>query len=337
MQDVAQLAGVSAQTVSRVLRNHPYVKEPTRAAVMNAVHILGYTMNTSARALSSGRTRTIGVVTVASGSYAAAVTVSELDQAAKNHGYRTVNAHIDQPHGLAIAQALNDLEQQGVEGIVIAAPLPTDAPDFSEIAQRTPMVTIGGSPVTQARSLDVDQSEVARIATKHLLDLGHPTVWHVAGPQNWVDARNRIHGWKQELTAHNKAIPPICNGDWTPESGYQAGLKLGANPQVTAIFVANDEMAFGLIRGLNDRGKRVPEDVSVVSVDNIELAPYASPPLTTVAQPFHALSQAAVERLVSTLESGGNPVEELPEAIQPKLVVRHSATRFVGNEAHPNN
>lgn len=324
MQDVAEHAGVSAQTVSRVLNGHPYVAEAKRSLVMDAVRTLGYTMNTTARALSSGRTRTIGVVAISSGSYAGAITRASIENAAHLRGYSVVSASILDPSSQVINTALQQLERQGAEGIILAVPLPNDVTYINEYARKRPTVTIGGSPVSTAHSLDVDQAEVARIATEHLLDLGHKTVWHVSGPNDWIDALDRISGWKEALRTAGRAIPQIVHGDWTPESGYAAGLMLGKNTNVTAVFVANDEMAFGLIKGLKERGRNVPNDVSVVSVDDIELAPYCSPALTTVAQPFNELSESAVHHLTAFLETGVWDQQRRHD-LSPALRVRDSS------------
>lgn len=323
MQDVARVAGVSAQTVSRVMRDHPYVTSEKRQRVLEAIDELGYRMNATASALSSGRTRIIGVVTVASGSYASAITLSSIELAAEKRDYNVVSAHISEPSSASISTALLRLERQGAEAIILAAPLPTMDSRIENLAQRMPTVTVGGSPISLAQSLDVDQTEVARLATRHLLDLGHETVWHVSGPDVWVDAVGRIEGWRNELIAAGREVPQVIHGDWTPESGYNAGLELGAKSDVTAIFVANDEMAFGLIQGLKVQGRRVPEDVSLVSVDDIQLAAYCSPALTTVAQPFAELGESAVEILTKRLERPEEAVPQL-DPIRPHLVVRGS-------------
>lgn len=333
MQDVARLAGVSTQTVSRVMNNHPYVTEQKRKNVQDAIDALGYRMNATASALSSGRTRTIGVVTVSSGSYASAITLSAIENAAEKQNYGVVSAHISEPGTDSITAALLRLERQGAEAIILAAPLPTPDARIESLVQRMPTVTIGGSPISKASSLDVDQEEVARIATKHLLSLGHHTVWHVSGPGEWADAIGRITGWRGELQLSGRPVPEVIRGDWTAASGYQAGLEIGAIPHATAVFVANDEMAFGVIQGLQARGKNVPEDVSIVSVDDIPLAAYCSPALTTVAQPFAELGESAVQILTRRLEAA----EETPDASGHELVGNSAVDSHISPAAstHP--
>lgn len=165
---------------------------------------------------------------------------------------------------------------------------------------------------------------MARAATEHLLALGHTTVHHLAGPQRWYSARDRLEGWRAALAAHGRQEPPVVEGDWSAASGYAAGRELGADPGVTAVFAANDDMAIGLIRALTEAGLRVPEDVSVVGFDDIPVAAYVTPPLTTVRQPFDAMARDGLKRLVYAIE---NPqAAPLPMAEPPvELVVRASS------------
>lgn len=322
MLDVARVAGVSAQTVSRVLREHPYVSDEKRRKVLEAVEQLGYRMNTAARALSSGRTRTIGLVSMATESYAGAITQTSVEHAAEAEGYTVVGAQISTPDAESISAALRRLEHLGAEAIILAVPLGDADHRIETIAEHLPTATIGGSPVRRARALDVDQRAVARHATEHLLSLGHRTVHHVTGPDDWIDAVERISAWRGALTAAGREVPEPLHGDWSPESGYQAGLRLGADPTVTAVFAASDEIAFGVVRGLHEAGRRVPQDVSVVGVDDIPLAAYCTPALTTVAQPFADLGRGAVASVAARLEGRDDPTTDV--TLSPRLVVRGS-------------
>ncbi|UNK70815.1 LacI family DNA-binding transcriptional regulator [Microbacterium sp. H1-D42] len=328
MLDVARVAGVSAQTVSRVLRDHPYVSDDKRQRVLDAVEQLGYRMNTAARALSSGRTRTIGVVSMATESYAGAMTQSAIEHAADGMHYSVVGAQISSVGVESISAALGRLERLGAEALILAVPLRTPDSRVEAIADRLPTATIGGSPVSRARSLDVDQRAVARLASEHLLALGHHTVQHITGPDDWVDSVERTAGWQEALAAAGRPVPKTIHGDWSPESGYQAGLRLGADPDVTAIFVASDEMAFGVVRALHERGRRVPQDVSIVGVDDVRLAAYCTPALTTVAQPFAELGRSAVASVTARLEGRDDPTSDL--TLTPELIVRASTAPPAG-------
>lgn len=322
MIDVARAAGVSAQTVSRALSGHPNVQEKTRKKVMTAVEQLGYRRNNAARALSSGHSRTIGVVNVQTTFYSRSAMSLGIETAAAEAGY-TINAvSIASLETRDIEGALSRLADQGVEGIILAVPLVHVSAAIEELTHRIPTITIDGSRTTSTEVVAIDQSMAARLATEHLLDLGHETVWHLAGPGEWLDAVSREEGWRATLTDAGRVAPPVLYGDWSPESGYQNGLIIGRIPDATAIFVASDEMAFGVIRALHELGRRVPEDISVVGVDNIALAEYCSPSLTTVSQPFEEMGRRAVFHLLRHVTDPAAGPD--PETVAPKLLVRGS-------------
>lgn len=325
MVDVAREAGVSAQTVSRTLRGHDNVHPEIRERVLAAVDRLGYRMNSAARALSSGRTRTIGLISLTSTSYSQSSTQMSVEQAAEEYGYLLVGARTSSLDARAIATAMRHLERQGAEGLVLSVPLFDATDEIASITRRIPTVILDGSQTEAARVLPVDQQSVAAIATEHLLELGHDTVWHVSGPQNWTDASSRTRGWEDTLVRHGCDVMPPLRGDWTPESGYQAGRVIARIDGASAVFVSSDEMAFGLLRALAEGGRRVPEDVSVVGVDDIPLAAYSSPALTTVSQPFADHGRAAVADLVDRLDGAGDDEtfrERIDALEQPRLIVR---------------
>lgn len=322
MSTVAVRAGVSAQTVSRVLRGQPNVTAETRLRVMNAVEELGYRVNGAARALSSGRTGTIGVIEVPTANWSSAAIGHGLELAAREAGYDvTISATISaQPEDLEAAFAR--LEVQGVDGVVLAVPTTSSTTGLAPFTRRIPTVSIDGAVEEGAQVVSVDQRRVGRLATEHLLDLGHPTVWHVTGERGWVDSEAREAGWREVLEERGLEVPPALRGDWSPESGAQAGEFLARMPEVSAVFVASDEMAFGVISALIKHGRSVPRDVSVVGVDDIPLARYAQPALTTVAQSYKALGARAVRHLVARL--AGDEDVTTNESIVPELVVRAS-------------
>jgi len=321
--DVARLAGVSQKTVSRVFNDEPYVSAEVRRRVLDAAETLGYRLNNAARALASGRTRSIGVVTLGTALYGPASLLMGVERAARDLGYalRVVNTVEGDPSG--VAGAVSSLLDQGVDGIVISEPI-----DEGPIPDRidVPVLVLGGPPSfngPQVVTAGVRAHEMARAATEHLLDLGHTTVHHVAGPQRWFAARERLEGWRAALAAVNAAEPPVVEGDWSAASGYAAGRALAGNPDVTAVFAANDDMAIGLIRALTEAGRRVPEEVSVVGFDDIPIAAYVTPPLTTVPQPFDAVARKGLALLVHTIEKP----QETPKSTgdQPVgLIVRAS-------------
>ncbi|MGI3197746.1 LacI family DNA-binding transcriptional regulator [Streptomyces phaeochromogenes] len=326
--DVARLAGVSQKTVSRVFNDEPYVSPEVRRRVLEAAEQLGYRRNNAARALASGRTRSIGVVTLGTALYGPASLLMGVERVVRDTGYalRVVNTMEGDPAG--VTGAVGSLLDQGVDGIVISEPIEEEGSEGDlSVHVGVPVLVLGAPPpftastvLTGAGGADL----MARAAVEHLLDLGHVTVHHLAGPQRWYAAKDRLEGWRATLAAHGRDEPPVIEGDWSAASGYAAGRELAADPEVTAVFAANDDMAIGLIRALTEAGRRVPEDVSVVGFDDIPVAAYVTPPLTTVRQPFDTVAQEGLKRLVHAIE---NPqAEALPASDPPvDLVVRASA------------
>ncbi|MDX3525267.1 LacI family DNA-binding transcriptional regulator [Streptomyces sp. ID05-39B] len=326
--DVARLAGVSQKTVSRVFNDEQYVSADVRRRVLEAAEQLGYRRNNAARALASGRTRSIGVVTLGTALYGPASLLMGVERAVRDTGYalRVVNTMEGDPAG--IAGAVDSLLDQGVDGIVISEPIDEEEGTDSDVSLRVdvPVLILGAPSAVAAPTLLTagDGADLmARTATEHLLDLGHVTVHHLAGPQRWFAARDRLNGWRATLTARGRDVPPVTEGDWSAASGYRAGRELAQDPAVTAVFAANDDMAIGLIRALTEAGRRVPEDVSVVGFDDVPVAAYVTPPLTTVRQPFDTVAQEGLKRLVHAVE---NPAADpVPSSDPPvDLVVRAS-------------
>lgn len=316
MADVARTAGVSAQTVSRTLRDSPNVNPETRRRVLAAVEQLGYRFNNAARVLSSGRSRTIGLVLLQSGGYysRSAVTAG-VEAAAAEAGYAVNITTIAELDAGQMERSLSKLAEQGVEGIVIAVPLISVTRKMEDITREIPTVTLDGSRTASARVLGIDQQDAGRVATQHLLDLGHRQVWHVSGPDEWIEARQRRQGWRECLAAAGIEAPPPLEGDWSPDSGYRQGQIIAMIPEVTAVFVASDEMAFGVIHALHERGRAVPGEVSIVGVDDIALAAYCSPPLTTVRQDFYRSGAAAVALLLDRAGTGGRDGAVIPATL----------------------
>ena len=334
--DVARLAGVSQKTVSRVFNDEPYVSEEVRRRVLDAAEHLGYRRNNAARALASGRTRSIGVVTLGTALYGPASLLMGVERVVRDTGYalRVVNTVEGDPAGLS--GAVDSLLDQGVDGIVISEPIDEQADGEvgtpGSLRVGVPVLVMGAPPpVTAPVVLTAGDGAdlMARTATEHLLGLGHVTVHHLAGPQRWYAARDRREGWRAALAGQRAEVPPVVVGDWSAASGYTAGRTLAADDRVTAVFCANDDMAIGLIRALAESGRRVPEDVSVVGFDDIPVAAYVTPPLTTVRQPFDAVAQEGLKRLVHAIE---NPTADpLPPSAPPvDLIVRASTAPWPG-------
>jgi len=326
MTDVAAFAGVSHQTVSRVLNDHPSVSPRTRALVLAAVEQLGYRPNTAARALATGRSRTLGVITLSGTLYGPASTLSGVQAAAREAQYGVMVVSVSSADPSVLRQGAGLLLKQGVDGIIAIAPMRSSARALLEAAGGLPLVAVEGLPDAdpdgEVAVVCVDQVAVGRLATAHLLAAGHETVWHVTGPADFYEGSGRLQGWRETLEEAGADVPPPLTGDWSPWAGFQAGQVLARMSGVTAVFAANDQMALGLLRALREKGRRVPEDISVVGVDDIPEAPYFSPPLTTVRQDFAEVGRQSLREVLGQIETGVHRGERL--VIAPELVTRQS-------------
>ncbi|MFD1501870.1 LacI family DNA-binding transcriptional regulator [Streptosporangium lutulentum] len=324
MTDVAKAAGVSHQTVSRVLNEHPNVRAETRTRILEVIDRLGYRRNLVARALVTRHTRTLGVVGFNTTLYGPASTVDGIEQAARAAGYFVSIVSLRTVDAAGMRDAIGYLADQGVDGIVVVAPRRLAARAFDGLPRDMPAVAVEGQQEGEMSVVSVDQIEGARLATEHLLELGHQTVWHVSGPSDWLEAESRIEGWRTALEAAGRTVPTPLAGDWSPRSGYAAGRLLAAMAdQVTAVFVANDQMALGVLRALTEEGVKVPEQVSLVGFDDIPEAEFFSPPLTSVRQDFGAVGRSSIEVLLRQIETGEAPVRERL-TVPPLLVARNS-------------
>ncbi|MGW6912922.1 LacI family DNA-binding transcriptional regulator [Kitasatospora sp. NPDC054939] len=323
--DVAALAGVSSQTVSRVANNRPNVEPETRERVLSAMRMLGYQRNSAARALTLGRFHALGVVTFDITAQGNARTLAAISRAAQGAGYSINVVCVEDETEEAVQRAVRQLTDQAVDGLAVIEAQILDRPGF-DISSGVPIVVADGDPERRYTSIDTDQAAGVTAAVDHLLDLGHRTVWHIGGPQNSYAARRRAAAWHAALKAADAHIPPIAFGDWTAASGYEIGRRLASRPDVTAVFTANDQLALGLLRALNEAGRRVPDDVSVVGFDDIPEASYFFPPLTTVRQDFEEVGRQCVARLLQHIdppEGASTPVTAV--TVQPELVVRASS------------
>jgi DNA-binding LacI/PurR family transcriptional regulator len=327
MADVARLAGVSHQTVSRVLNDQPNVRQQTRELVLAAISKLAYRPNAAARTLVTRRTHTLGVISCVTDAslYGPASMLYGIERAASGSYFVSVVSLPTLDQG-SVLDAADRLLRQGVEGIIVIAPRTSAVSELRGVRTEVPLVAVGCGTGAPLDSVAVDNTAGAVEATRYLLDLGHPTVHYVSGPRTNLDARERAVGWRRALAAAGAPAPELVAGDWSSRSGYRAGQRLAERPGVTAVFCGNDQMALGLLRALAERGRRVPADVSVVGYDDIPEAGYFLPPLTTVRQDFAALGKRALRLLVDRI--GGAVSQPGPQQpVVPKLVVRASAAR----------
>jgi DNA-binding LacI/PurR family transcriptional regulator len=321
MKDVAREAGVSGQTVSRVVNARGYVGAATRERVEAAMQSLGYRPNSAARALRSGRFRTIGVVMFSFSSYGNQRTLDAIAVRAAQLGYALTLIPVESSAGETVEGAFRRLEEHAVDGIIIVIEAhQLDEADI-EIPQALPVVFVDSNRGDLHPFVDTDQAQGARLATEHLLDLGHITVWHVAGPAKSYSAERRREAWRATLDARGLTIPEVLQGDWSAASGYEAGLRLREIDDVTAVFAANDQMAIGVLRAFRETGREVPGDVSIVGFDGLPDAAQLWPPLTTVQQHPERVGALAVDALLGEL--GGAERVHTP-LVGTELIVRES-------------
>ncbi|MBU2664599.1 LacI family DNA-binding transcriptional regulator [Actinoplanes bogorensis] len=322
MMDVARLAGVSHQTVSRVLNEHPNVSEQTRLKVQAAIAELGYRPDRAARALVTGTSKVIGVVAQNSSLYGPASMLTAFEEAAQATGFAVNVGSVRNLDERSIADAVERHLDQRVAGLVVIAPVAGAGPALAKLPDDVPVVTIDGDPERSSTLVTVDQVAGARAATEHLLGQGHQTVWHISGPADWFDAAGRVQGWESALREAGREIPPLLTGDWSAASGYRNGQLLARLPEATAVFAANDHIALGLLRALNEHGRRVPGDISIVGFDDVPEAAFYNPPLTTIRPDFDAVATASLELLLAQIDSG--TTDSVRRTIAPALVVRQS-------------
>jgi DNA-binding LacI/PurR family transcriptional regulator len=323
IRDVARLAGVSYQTVSRVLNEHPSIRASTKQRVLDVIEEIGYRPNQAARALVTSRSRTIGVLTSQNAHYGPTTSVTAIEHAARDAGYRITVTTIASSSYPSIKAALDQLQTQAVEAIVVIAPQVRVLEAIRDLAISVPYVTLQNADLDGEHGMSVDQVAGARLATQHLIDLGHTEIMHISGPQDWIEAEARMQGYLEVINESDLRTRAPILGDWSSHFGYYAGLELLRFRDFTALFAGNDQMALGFIHACWDSGLNVPGDISVVGFDDIPEAAHFYPPLTTVRQNFTEIGRRAVSLLLTELQGGA---AEQP-TILPELVVRKSTAR----------
>jgi DNA-binding LacI/PurR family transcriptional regulator len=324
MSDVGRLAGVSHQTVSRVINGSPNVRPETRERVIAAMVELGYRPNLAARALATGRTRTLGVVGIDTTRYGPASVLFGIERAAHEEGYLTIVASPKALDLSSVTYAIERLRVQGVDGILVIAPHEEAADALRHTSVDLPLVAVEAGPPDVVPVVAVDQFAGAVSATRHLLDLGHETVWHISGPADWLETRERMEGWRTTLEAAGAVPPPVLVGDFTARAGYDLGRRLALDATVTAIFASNDQMALGVLRAMHEAEREVPRDLSLVGFDDTPEAPYFRPPLTTVRQDFIEVGSRGLRMLVRTIEKNEQVVTG--SRVATELIVRSSTS-----------
>lgn len=316
MHDVARLAGVSHQTVSRVLNDSPSVRTETRERVEAAIAELGYRRNLAARALVTGRSHAIGVLGPYDADYGPMRTIQAVEVAAREAGFLPLMTTATRDRE-GLQAGIDFLLARAVDAIVVVAQHPIIGKVVDEMAPDLPVAYVLTGKGGRNRSIAIDQEAGVRLAVEHLVGLGHTRIQHVRGPDEYAEADLRAQAYDEIMREHGLEPMPLLQGDWSAESGYA----LEIDPGATGVFVANDQMALGIVKRLCEQGRDVPGDVSVVGFDDLEESAFFRPGLTTVRQDFSAVGQSAVKFLAGQL-SGVRPAPPTP--LEPTLLVRAS-------------
>ncbi|MDD9347821.1 MULTISPECIES: LacI family DNA-binding transcriptional regulator [unclassified Mumia] len=324
MADVARAAGVSHQTVSRVINGSPNIRPSTRERVESVIRQLGYRPNTAARALVTRRSSTIGIISTGSGLYGPNSIHRTVEDAARGAGWFAGSVSLASVTESTLTDAIDHLLRQAVEGIVMIA----GQVEALELVSRqdfgVPFVVVEGDLSKAPNVVGVDQRAGAYAATSHLVELGHTRIAHVRGPRSWTEADGRETGWREALADARLDPGTLLLGDWSARSGYAAGRTLVAAQETTAVFVANDQMAIGLLRAYQEGGRPAPQHVSVVGFDDTPEAEYLQPPLTTVRQDFAEVGRRAIAFLDAGIKGVEPPLERL---VSPDVILRASTAR----------
>lgn len=331
--DVARLAGVSHQTVSRVLNDSPAVRPATRERVQLAIKQLRYQPSPAARALVTRRSRLIGIVSAGATDYGPSSIQARFNAAASAAAYSVLSVTLAEQSYAAARTAVESLLRQNVEAVVLVLLEVPTLDRLQALDLGVPLVPIASGAGRGLLAVSIDQYGGARSAVRHLLDAGYREVLHITGPEQHPDALERIRGWADELAEAGLPRGAMHRADWSPSLAYRVGLELAVHPGRTGVFAGNDQMALGIMSAMRRRGLRVPDDVGVVGFDDVPEAEFYSPPLTTVRQDFEALGRLALRRVLDVLDA--------PEAIAATpplattLVVRSSSMPRSRDESAP--
>ena len=319
--DVARLAEVSHQTVSRVINDSPSLKAETRERVLTAMKELGYVPNAAARALVTAKSKIIGILITDFGYHGPAGMMHSMEMEALSAGYMAISVSVDPQSLESINRGVEHLRRMGIEGLVVITPQSDSVSVVEKNVTNIPVVYIDSPNQPKSLSASLDNIAGAMKATQHLIDLGHKNILHIAGPEAWFDAAPRIRGYETAMTQAG-LTPRIIKGDWNIETGYQIGKTLDLDKDgITAIFAANDNLALGFMHAFRERGIAIPERVSIVGFDDVPEAPYFAPPLTTLKPDLAALGKISMGLILDYLR--GESVEN-SNVVEPELVVRAS-------------
>ncbi len=322
MFDVARRAGVSHQTVSRVLNGLTGVAASTKVRVEAAIAELGYTPSPAARAMAMRRSGTIGLIQAGRPDYGPSSAALGFNEAARDAGYTVSQVSMRTLDAVALRQAVHQLVLQRVEAIVLIAGEREAAEVLRGIDAGVPLVAVASEPEPGMHRVALDQYGGAVRATEHLIELGHRRIVHVTGPDDSMDAAERRRAWADTMRAHGLEVRPALVGDWLAASGYEIGREILTEGWATAVFAGNDQMSLGLLRACHEAGVDVPGALSVVGFDDIPEAAFFTPTLTTVRQDFDSLGRDVMATVLDSVRDDAGARDRTARV--PELVVRAS-------------
>jgi LacI family transcriptional regulator len=336
IKEVASAAGVSTQTVSRVVNGRPDVSDETRVRVQEIIKDLGYRPSAIARSLIQQRSYTLGVVTAGLKYIGPSRTLNGIASAAEAAGYSLLLKELAHFHANDVVPQLNALYAMHVDGIIWAVPEIGDnrawVNDLS-IDLPIPILYLAMEPRDGVSVVSINNYLGGRIAVTHLIEQGYKHIGHISGPLDWWEARQRMAAWKDVLTEAGMEVQDhqMVEGNWSSSSAVPAFEKLyNQYPEMDAVFVSNDQMALGVTQFACQKSLRIPQDIAIVGFDDIAEAAYYTPPLTTMHQDQHELGTVAVQEVIKIIEANqsGIEIEESQTiVITPTLVIRESTIR----------
>jgi DNA-binding LacI/PurR family transcriptional regulator len=320
--DVARLAGVSHQTVSRHLRGLDGIRPATRERVTRALETLDYRPNLTARNLATRRSHRVGALTHEIGQVGPSKILQGASAGAREAGYLLDIVSLDVEDPAAVQQAVNLITQQDIAGLLVFTSTDAMTEVLRTASIRVPTVIDIEDDERLLDPLMIPSDRGLGTVVDHLVSLGHRRFFHIAGPQGWVSARNRELSYERALHAHALTSLGTSYGDWSAGSGYECARRIPRELGVTAVVVSNDQMALGALLALERLGIRVPQDMSVTGFDDTPESAFYHPPLTTVEADFDRTGRAAFQRLQSLIEGGSAPRRTDSPV---RLVVRESS------------
>ncbi|MEJ7748635.1 MAG: LacI family DNA-binding transcriptional regulator [Candidatus Limnocylindrales bacterium] len=332
IMEIARMCGVSAQTVSRVINQRPDVSPETRAAVESAIRLVGFQPSAVARSLVQRRSYTLGVIAAGLRYFGVAQTLNGITEESEASGYALLLKEIASRSQVDLMAEIALLMAHRVEGIIFAAPdLGADLADVRARLPRAspPIVFLKSQPSAAFSTILIDNQAGGRLATEHLLSLGRRRIGHLAGPLTWHEARDRDAGWRAALRDAGVEAGPVVAGDWTSAGGVDAfEAMLEADPDLDAVFAANDQMALGVLSVAHRRGIVIPDDIALVGFDGLDEGAQFTPSLTTVRQPLQELGKLAVRELLAAgTRQGPERLAVRDLTLAPELIIRDSAPR----------